>query len=409
MSADAHRRPWLGLGVTLLTQILATLTLSAAPVLAPAVAPGLGLAPERVGLFTGLAYAVAMASGLASGSLVARWGATRITLAVLACMALSLSVMVAGHPAMLLFGAAIIGLGYGIANPAAADILGRHAPVRAAGLFFALKQAGVPIGVALAGLLLPLGLVWVGWRTSALALAAVSLAALVLMSPAMRPLQSGPDASGARPTHWRGSLLAVWQQPALRTLSLVSLAFGVLQTSFLTFVVALLHLERGLPLALAAGMLSASQAACVFTRVFLGHAADRWVTPRLLLASLGMAMAASCLALGLLPASAPVPLVAVIVVATGATVMGWNGVFFAQLVRSVPREALADSAGATQVFVFGGAMLGPLAFSGLLHLGVTHSQSYMALAGLGAAAGLLMLLAPQPRVQVAEPGRPAPS
>jgi len=397
MSAPSPRRPWLGLYVTLLAQILASLALSAAPVLAPAVAPELGLAPERVGLFTGLAYAVAMGSGLASGALVARWGATRITLAVLACMAMGLTALVAGHPAMLLLGAAFMGVGYGIVNPAAADILGRHAPLRAPGLFFALKQAGVPIGVGLAGLLMPLGLAWIGWQASALAAAGVCLAVLLMLRPAMRPLEPDSSFVATRPVGWRTNLLAVWQRPALRALCLVSFVYGMLQVAFLTFVVALLHLERGLPLALAAGMLSASQLACVGTRILMGHAADRWISPRVLLGILGLAMAASCLALGLLPVAAPLPLVALVVVAAGATIMGWNGVYFAQLVRIVPREALADSSGAAQVFVFGGAVIGPLIFGALVHQGMAYAQGYVAFAGLGAAAGLLMLLGKPPR------------
>ena len=53
MPADVTRRPWLALQVTLATQVLASLVMSAAPVLAPAVAPQLGVAPERVGVFMG--------------------------------------------------------------------------------------------------------------------------------------------------------------------------------------------------------------------------------------------------------------------------------------------------------------------------------------------------------------------
>ena len=399
MSEAPRRRPWLGLSVTLLTQVLATLTLSSVPVLAPAVAPQLGLAPERVGLFTGLAYAVAMCSGLASGAWVARHGPTRLMQVVLACMALGAMVLVVAHPLVLLLAAAAMGVGYGVANPASADILGRHAPVNAPGLFFALKQTGVPIGVALAGVLMPLGLALVGWQGAALGVAGVGLLVMLAIQPAIAPLDGGRHATAVASVGWRASLTTVVRRPLLRTLGLVTFAFALTQQAFLTFVVALLHLERGLPLAWAAGMLSASQVVCVGMRVAMGHVADRWVSPRVLLGSLGLCMAASCLALGLLPAQAPVPLVAGVVVLAGATTMGWNGVFFAQLVRSVPREELADSAGATQFFIFGGAMLGPLLFGAMVHLGVSHALGYVLLAGLAGTAGWVMLRAPG-----AEPG-----
>ena len=59
-----------------------------------------------------------------------------------------------------------IGIAYGLPNPAASIVLARHAPADRRGLFFSIKQTGVPIGVALAGLLMPPGLVTLGWRGS---------------------------------------------------------------------------------------------------------------------------------------------------------------------------------------------------------------------------------------------------
>ena len=79
-------QPLLALASTLLVQTLASLVLTAPSVLAPAVAPTLGLGAERVGLFVGAAYLAAMLSGLASGHWVARIGAVRLTqAAMLAC------------------------------------------------------------------------------------------------------------------------------------------------------------------------------------------------------------------------------------------------------------------------------------------------------------------------------------
>jgi hypothetical protein len=56
-------------------QVIGSLCLSVPSVLAPVVAPTLGLGADRVGLFIGTAYLAAMASGLMSGAWVARMGA----------------------------------------------------------------------------------------------------------------------------------------------------------------------------------------------------------------------------------------------------------------------------------------------------------------------------------------------
>jgi MFS family permease len=384
-------RPWLALQATLAVQMLATMTLSSAAVMAPAVAPQLGLPPERVGLFTGTAYLLAMLSGLALGPWANRIGPARLSQAVLVAAAIGAALATTGLPWMLLLAATLMGLGYGVANPTSAAILGRHAPPGSPGLFFAMKQSGVPIGVALAGLAVPLGLQLFGWRGTAWAAAAICLTAAALLMPAAARLD--PPTRGPAPpaAAWAHALAAVLRQPALRRLSLVSLAYAMAQHGFLTFSVTLLTLQAGLPLAVAAGLLAASQVACTVVRVVLGHVGDRWITPRRLLGVLGLAMAASCIALGALSRDTPLALAALVMVACGATTMGWNGVYFAELVRVVPREELAASAGGTQFFTFAGGMLGPFLFAQLLHAGGSYALGYGVLALLAVAAAVAML------------------
>ena len=286
---------------------------------------------------------------------------------------------------------ALIGTGYGAVNPAAAAILGRHAPPGSPGLFFALKQAGVPLGVGLSGLLMPLGLVSFGWRVTAWTTAGVCLLLAVLLIPVGRRLDPRQRAAAPARGAWARTLVTVMRHPGLRRLSLVSLVYAMTQQGFLTFSVLLLTLELGLPLALAAGLLAASQAACTLMRVFLGHVGDRWIAPEWLLGGLGFAMAGACLALGALPRAPATWLAALVMIAGGATAMGWNGAYFAQLVRTVPREELAASAGGTQFFTFAGGMAGPFLFGQLLHLGGSYTTGYTCLAVLSVAAGSTML------------------
>jgi len=391
--SDLPRRPWLALQTTLAAQALASGLLSAAPVLAPAVAPQLGVAPEHVGFFVGGVYAVATLAGLSSSVFVSRFGAVRVTQAVLVSMALGAALAGIGQPLMwFALAAVLIGLGYGTVNPAAAEILGHHAPPGAPGLFFALKQTGVPIGVGLAGLLLPVGLSVLGWRGAVWVLAALCLSLALALTPAVARLQVGSGRPPAASSSGLATLRAVWRRPSLRMLSLVSFAYALAQQGFLTFVVAHLYLELGLSLAWAAGLLAASQVACVVARVGLGHIADRWVPPRILMGVMGLCIALNLLALGLLPAQIGLAVTAVVVIACGATAMGWNGVFFAHLVRAVPRNELVASSGGTQFFIFTGGMLGPLLFGWLVHSGGSHALGYLLLAGFTALAGAAMLL-----------------
>jgi len=382
-------RPWLALRSTLAVQTFASLALSAAPVLAPAVAPALGIAPERVGLFIGACYLFAMLSGLRTGAWAARHGPTRVSQLLLAAIAAGLVLASAGTAAAFLLAAVVIGCGYGAANPAAAAILGRHAPPGAPGFFFALKQAGVPLGVALAGLLMPLGLGLFGWRATTWLMAVAGVLIALALWPAVRKLD--PSAAGPVPRGGWGALAATLGDRELRRVSLMSLAYAMTQQGFVTFVVSLLHLERGLPLAAAAALLAASQVLCTVVRVAFGHVADRWVRPRVLLGVLGWGISLSFAALALLPAGLPLPWVMLAVLACGATSMGWNGVFFAELVRIVPRERVGAAAGGSQFFTFAGAMLGPVLFGAIVHLGGSYALGYGCFALLGAVAGTVRL------------------
>ena len=119
------------------------------------------------------------------------------------------------------------------------------------------------------------------------------------------------------------------------------------------------------PLTEAGFRLALAQGAGVAGRVGWGLLADR-LGARPVLVGLGLATAASGLALLMAGPGWPGVLVALAGMAMGATAIGWNGVFLAETARLAP----AGKVGATTAaagFVFGACMLvGPPAFSALV-------------------------------------------
>src|SRR5204862_5204707 len=81
---------------------------------------------------------------------------------------------------------AFIGAAQGPINPASAHILSQRVPREWFGMVFSLKQTGVPIGFALAGLIFPQLLELVGWQGASLVAAGAALLAAVLLEP-LRP------------------------------------------------------------------------------------------------------------------------------------------------------------------------------------------------------------------------------
>jgi MFS family permease len=419
--------PGATLASTLLIQTLASLVLTAPSVLAPVVAPTLGFGPERVGLFVGTAYLAAMLSGLRSGSWVARIGAVRLSQIAMLCCALGALAGSGGQAPLLAVAALVIGVGYGVINPAASSLLARHAPLTRRGLFFSVKQTGVPLGVALSGLLLPWGLQTLGWRPSIVLAGGACLMAALLLGPLVRRLEPGlakprhaasaamaaattiaaasaaapaPGASGAAAARGRAplaerppGLMSVLRDPALRTLSLTSFAFAFTQLCFITFLVSYLHLELGESLAAAAGVLAAAQVVSTVSRIGWGYVADRWIDPGHLLGALGLAMAAASVLLAFAGDTLGRAMVVTAAVLCAITTMGWNGVFFAELARRATRGEMAALAGASQFFTFSGSMAGPIVFGEIIRRGGSYSLAYLILALLPAVAGLVMLRA----------------
>jgi MFS family permease len=414
-AAPISRRPLLALSITLLVQSVAALAMVAPSVMAPVVAPLIGLPAERVGIFVGVAYVSAMFSGLWVGVLLGRAGPVLLSGVALAACAAGLAVGAIGAVETMLVAAVLIGLAYGIPNPTAALLLGAHAPPKRRGLFFSIKQAGVPVGVGIAGLLVPALLGILSWRVSLLAIAALCL----LLAFATRlagaldrgaiASVSGPDAPASpRAPAVFGPLVQVFRNPPVRKLGLASIAFSVSQLCFLTFLVSYLKLEIGFSLAVAAGILSASQLISIGARVFWGLVADHWIRPGRLLGMLGLATGASLVALGLLPPGVPTWIAVTLCAATAATVMSWNGVFYAELVRLAPADEIAGVTGATQFLTFAGAMLGPVVFGAAVSTIGSYGIVYIGVAVAPTLIGLWLLQPPKKPPQPQEPQEPSP-
>jgi len=395
---DPYRRPWRALSATLSVQAGATLALTSLSVMAPAVAPLLGMPPQRVGWLVGIAYATAMASGLLAGAWAARTGAIRLSQFALLLSAAGLLVAstaaLPGLTVLLPAAALLLGLAYGLPNPTASLVLARHAPPNRRGLFFSIKQTGVPVGVGLAALLVPPLLDAMPWP-AALAVLAALCGALAGVLNAARVLDHAPGRTGAAAAAPPApALLAplrrVWRTPALRRLGVASLAYSMTQLSYVTFLVSYLALEHGRGLAAAAAVLAASQALSVAARIAWGQLADRWGEPARLLGLLGLAMGVAIGLLGALPATLPV-LTTAVALLCAATAMAWNGVFYAELAVQVRPEDMAEVTGGTQVLTFAGAMIGPVAFAVLVGPLGGHGPAFMGLAALPAAVGVWML------------------
>lgn len=405
MSSAPPNAPVIALAVTLAVQALASFSLAVPSVLAPAVAGEFGMQAQHVGWLVSIAYLSAMLGGLACGGFSRRYGPVRMSQFALLSLALAMVCCALTSGWLLLVAGVLIGIGYGIPNPTAADILSRHSPRERRGLFFSIKQTGVPAGVAITGVLMPLLLALIDWRAALVLMACVLLVVALLIGRARRTLDAPRDLSAPAPSADQGStgfrhtlLVNVWQplrgvfaNPALRRLGLVSLVFAFTQVVYLSFLVSALKLEHQMSLAAAAALLSASQVVSMLARVGWGYVSDRWVDPGRLLGLLGVGMSVSLMMLAFVPVGASPALMLAVTVACAGTAVSWNGVFYADLVRQVPPGEVIRTTGATQFLTFLGGVTGGAGFVGLLSLTGSYSAGFIVVALLPLVTGLLTL------------------
>ncbi len=378
--------------MTLAVQSLTAMALAVPSVLAPVAAADFGAAPTAVGQWVGFSYTVAMFAGLAGGTLVGRYGPVRVLQVAVLGVALGLAVGAGVHVALLFLCGALLGAAHGLVNPASSAILAVAAPVRIRSMVFSIKQTGVPVGGALAGMLVPAMLLWTNWQNAVLALALGAAAFLAVLASFRRVYDS--DRRSEQRLYIRGlaaPVAEVWANRPILELALVSCVYSAVQISFVTYLVSYLKIELAYSLVAAGLVFSASQISGAFSRVLWGAVADHVFEPRVVLAALGLVMALCALAVALFTSDWPPVAVFAVCVLYGATAVGWNGVFLAEVARLAPQGRVAIVTGGTQFFTFAGVLIGPPVFGAIASMTGSYGTGFALIAALPLLASVGML------------------
>jgi MFS family permease len=372
---------WLPLAVTLAIQSMVAMALLTLPVMAPVVAQAVAVSPTYVGLYVALVYVGAMFASLAAGTAVAHFGAIRVSQFGLLLCALGLVLCAVSSLPVIALGALLIGVGYGPVTPASSHLLARTTTPANMSLVFSLKQTGVPLGGVLAGAIVPGLMLLTSWQTALWLVALFCVLCAALAQPLRQAMDADRDAS--RPLglgNLAHPIRLVLAHRALSTLAICSFFFSAVQLSLVTYLVTYLYDSLAYGLVAAGFALSVSQTAGIGGRVFWGYVADRHLGARRMLAALGALMALSCVATALLTPAMPTLLVWAILAVFGASAIGWNGVYLAEVARQAPKGQASVATGGTLAFTFLGVVLGPPLFGAFSGLFGSYRAGYAALA-----------------------------
>jgi predicted MFS family arabinose efflux permease len=369
--------------VTTAIQIAVALAALTLPAIAPVVAHDLGVPTSMVGSYLSALYLGASAAALIGGGLVLRLGAIRLSQWGLALCAAALTLALAPSVALVAVAAVLLGLGYGPITPASSHVLARTATPRNMALTLSIKQTGVPAGMALAGVVVPPLAVAFGWRVAVLCVA-VLCAAVAL---AAQPLRAELDADRDRRARISlaqlvAGLRLVAATPRLRTVAAVSFIYSGMQMCTTGFIVAYLADEIGVPLVAAGVGLTVASVSGVVARIAWGAAADHWQSPHLTLALLGALMAVFSSVVALFSSAWPFAAMLVVLTALGATAIGWNGVYLAEIARVAPAGQAGLATGGCLFFTFVGVVVCPALFGWAQRASGSYATSFAAAAAV---------------------------
>lgn len=393
-ATDCHPlqlHPTSALGATLALQIVAAAIFTTGAVLAPALPGSLGLDEAGIGLYGAITFLGAMFGSPLAAAFIGRHGAIRLTQAGMLISILGLSALYLETHALALAGGLLIGLGYGPNAPGGSHLLARHAPPRRRGLFFSIKQSGVPIGGAIVGLMVPALEDAFGWRAAAAAVLLFGGAVLLAVQPWRGRLdieRLAPPKSVRLGLREIIPLDGMRAHPLLPFISFTAFAYGAGQMIMFTYTVIFLTTRAGLSLVEAGQAFAVMQATSFAMRIFAGWLNDRWRRPRPLLAGFGAVTAVGVTLLAGVGADTAYTSILGIAALCGAAAAGWNGVYLAEVARIVPQDKVAAATGATVFCTYFGLVVGPALF-GLAVAGQGYAFAYggLALASLiGAAA-----------------------
>ena len=351
------------------------------PVLAPAIAADRGWNVTLIALYPIAVYGTAFFFSFQIPALLSRIGGMGLGIASLAASAIGILFLLSTSP--LLMSVAVLSLGFavGAMNPASAQILGPRISSRNAGLIMSIKSTGIPLGVMLAGAIVPVLISWSSWQYAVLDLAAVATVMSMALLPSVRWFNQhdvrSPPAKTQRMLDPIRRLAAI---PGMARFLIAASVFAATRDCLRTFYVVYLVNHAGLTLVVAGLALSASQAAGVVGQVIWATASDR-----LLSTSITMAVVGTLITVGIaLTATITTGWSLTWIVAVAALYGISAGGFFPLVLAEIARRCTDGDAGpltaAAQIFMIPITLVGPLLF-GVVASVTNFSAAFAVLAG----------------------------
>ncbi len=333
-----------------------TLTLSLG-VLAPMMMASAGMPAAAYGLLAGASGLGSVWLYMANSAFTLPLGPVRALIAGVAIGVTGAALIATGWYALMVLGALLVGFAYATTGPAGSQVLAENTPPRVRNRMFSFRQAGVPLGGAIAGIAGSAIAVQYGWRTALATIVILLLATSIPLLLAPRRFNGEPRVR-FRPramfalSNLRQPFATIAAIPGLRLIALGSIGFATVQGTLNAFFVTFLANGLGYDLKLAGFLYALNQITSVAGRVIFGLVGDWVQSTRLVLCWLAVLSAASAIAIASVGTGWSMPALIAVAMFSGLSVATWNGLWVAEVAALAPGRVSEATAGAT-FFLFG--------------------------------------------------------
>ncbi len=375
VEAKAYR--WLVLAAATSAQATASFALLGLAALAGFLQRDFKLSAAETGLLITASYAAPLFSLLFVGDLLDR-KSERLIIGIGAAILFAGLVLAAASSsyAVLLGWLVVAGLGYSATQPGGSKSVSAWFRGDRLGLAMGVRQAGLPLGGAVAAAILPaMAAAW-SWRAAFVVGAAAALGGGLAFALIYRPPAGEAAVASRRPSLSWPVVASLLRESWMRNAMVAGLALVSAQYGILTWLMLYLRDYAHIALTRGALFLSLAQAAGTVGRVALAAWSDRAPAARFRLLSLSMiAVAAGIVVLIVVPPWTPEPALALLAAWLGFFGLGWYGPWVAYVAEVAP----ADKVGLTLGTAMALNQLGIIAAPPLLGLVHDLAGGYAAL------------------------------
>ncbi len=394
MGADSGRFRWAVLGISWMAYLSAYLVRTAVAPLSPFLVEGLSLSKFEVGLLVSASTLGYMAFQLPAGWLVDRVGVRKMLfVGPLVAGVFALGMYFAGGFVVALTVMVLAGFGCGCFPTVATKAVLHWFPLRERATAIGVNQTSLNMaGVLTASLLPTLALVY-GWRVAFIPVGLIPIAASIAAYTLYRePAGSEQRVNAGGSASWETIRGVVFD----RNIVLVAMAcmgLCVCEFAFIGYLVIYLKEVVGVSVAVAGGYLALANMGGAVGKPFFGALSDRVFagSRRKPLIIVGVLILVLTVAMQLVGASTPAPLLIGVIVLFGFTAIGWGGMNLVLASEFAGKENAGLAVGYAATISLIGNLAGPPIFGWMADATGSYTLGWWFLTASALVAVILLL------------------